>query len=597
MKDKLQNILHDLMYWIKNNVSTVTMIMMFGLVGVLLTVAHFLPAEGPASAEMPYTQFKTDMENKKVDTILYGNDAYMTVTLSDGTTYTTDYPAYADFRKEMLENGITLKIKEEKYHVDIISVLGMIGSGAFLLFFGYLMYRMVKEMVGTTGFTERELVQTSNVKFDDIIGLDEIKDDVQYAVHMIQHPEDGQTFGVSPCKGILFDGDPGCGKTLIAKAIAGEAGVPFISVSGSSFINKYVGVGASHVRKVFELARKKAPCVVFIDEIDAVAGQRGKSSCGEYDQTVNALLTEMDGFGGRDGVLVIAATNRADMLDEAVVRPGRFDRKITIRKPKDWKIRRDMFNHYLSGKPLAEDVDIECISKQTADYSGADIRNACNEAGSIAMQRGLKYITMDCLEEAVDKKVFSGNRVKNSEERSHDKEIVAYHEAGHAVVTYLLGLPIARASIIGTTSGVGGAVFREDTDSQFMTKQSIEDFVKIAYGGRASEEIKYGANNITTGASNDITQATNMLANAVSRYGFYSQYGLLDANMLQRAGLGNEKESLKLIKDKSAELYQMTVDLLSANYDKVTDLAEALLKQETMTGDQVKEVLENKKAA
>lgn len=581
--------------WMKNNKSVVVLITMFSLLFGLLFVGKLLP-EGEPTEVTPYVTFIENLEDGTVKEIEYSySNENMTVTLDDGTTYDTAFPGSENFRKEMLEAGVELSIADAEGSINIISLIGNVITWGIMGVFLIYMFKMMKDQMGTADFSEKSLVQTSTVKFEDVIGQDEIVEDVKFAVNILKNPEIGSEFGAKPPKGILFEGGPGCGKTMIAKAVAGEAGVPFISVSGASFVEKYVGVGASRVRTAFKVARKNAPCVLFIDEIDAVGMARGTGGTSERDQTINAMLTEMDGFTGREGILVIAATNRADMLDEALVRSGRFDRKITISKPKNWNVRADLFKHYLEGKKLAEDVNIECIAKQTAGYSGADIASVCNEACNIALQRGLKFITMDCLEEAVDKKVFGGNRVKSKEERNHDKEIVAFHEAGHAVVTYLLGKPIARASIIGTTSGVGGAVFREDEDSQFMTKRSAEDFVKIAYGGRASEEIKFGEGNITTGASNDITQATKVLTSAIVRYGFYTEKaGMLDVSVLKDCGLSSgETEALKLVQSESSRLYEETKAMLFENYGMVKVLAEALLEQETMSGNEVCELLNN----
>lgn len=580
--------------WIKEHkkiaIIGTLLITLFIIIGF---VADYVIKQSRLPEIVPYETFEQDLADGHIVSIDYGSSEYMTVVVDNDKVYRTQYPAYDDFRKDMLESGVELHIVANDT-ATLGSIISVIINIAFYGLMILIFAPMVKEMVGKGSFSEKNLMQTSSVRFDDIIGLDEIRADVEFAADMLKNPGQGSALGAASCRGILFDGDPGCGKTLIAKAIAGEAGVPFISVSGSSFIEKYVGVGAQRVRKVFDLARKKAPCVVFIDEIDAVAGKRGQDA-GEHDQTVNALLTEMDGFSGRDGVLVIAATNRADMLDDAVVRAGRFDRKITIRKPKDWTVRKQMFEHYLKDKPIADDVDMDCIAKQTANYSGADISTACNEAATIALQRGLSYITMDCLEEAVDRKIFGGSRTRNALERNHDKEIIAYHEAGHAVATFLLGQPIARISIIGNTSGVGGAVFREDDDSCFISKKQLEDTVKIAYAGRASEEIKFGADNITTGASNDITQATVYLTSAVNRYGFYGNCGLLDADVLNK--IGCKPQTIDVIKDKSEEFYMQTVNMIRENYDKVEKLAQVLMERETMTGAEAVAILSDKIAA
>lgn len=575
--------------WLKVNFSTKVLIIMFGFVGILSVISLF--SSKLNKDFRTYQEFMADFNTENINEITYsGASEKMTITLKDGSSYETFNPGYEDFRKDMLEAGITLSFSKNTNWVDYA---GSVLSIAIMIPFAVYFVKLIKEQMDTE-FDEKHLLQTSDVKFADVIGQNEIRNDIMFYADLLKNPEKGIELGAIAPKGILFEGGPGCGKTMIAKAVAGEAGVPFISVSGASFIEKYVGVGAQRVRKVFEVARENAPCVVFIDEIDAVGMQRNGNSCSEYSQTVNALLTEMDGFSSESGILVIAATNRADMLDEALVRAGRFDRTITIAKPKDYKVRKKLLEHYLADKKLAEDVDLECLAKQIAGYTGADIKAVCNEASTIALQKKLHCINMECLEEAVDKKVFGGNRVKNSKERNKDKKIVAYHEAGHAVITWLCKEPIARASIIGTTSGVGGAVFREDKESQFMTRNDVENFVKICYGGRASEAIKFGKENITTGAASDIQQATKMLTNAVSRYGLYSdEYGMLDVATLKELGLASgEKDALQVLKETSDRLYKETFTMLSEHYELVTVLAEKLLEVGTMSGDDVEALLQ-----
>lgn len=296
----------------------------------------------------------------------------------------------------------------------------------------------------------------------------------------------------------------------------------------------------------------------------------------------------MDGFTGRDGVFIIAATNRADKLDSALTRAGRFDRQIVVNKPRDWKVRVKLFEFYLKQFSVTDDIDIETLAKQVSGFTGADIAAICNEASIIAVMHKRPYIDMDCLEEAIDKKVFKGNRAKE-EHFKEDKKIVAYHEAGHAVMHYLLGEPMSRASIIGTTSGVGGVVFGEDSDTQFLTKEYYENRVKICYAGRASEQIKF--NSVTQGASSDITQATGILEEFVSRLGFDEEFGLLDMNVLAERQIIDRSNAFELMQKKSKELYTETVDLLTKNYNLVEKLAQALLESETLSGKEIEDIL------
>ena len=299
----------------------------------------------------------------------------------------------------------------------------------------------------------------------------------------------------------------------------------------------------------------------------------------------------MDGFTEREGIFVLAATNHPDKLDSALKRAGRFDRQIAINPPRDWTVRKQLFDYYLKDKKVLDDVDLDTLSKTVSGFTGADIEMVCNEAGIIAISNKKEYIDNDCLIEAVDKKVFNGNKSKKASFEK-DREVVAYHEAGHAVMTWLRHQPISRASIQATTSGVGGAVFGADNDSQFTTKQDMIDRVMIAQAGRASESIKYSDDLVTTGASNDITQLTETLTMYICRVGFDDNVGLVDINALAEVGIIDKKDLADRIKNMSNELYQDTVTLLKENYDKVEKLATKLLEVETMSGNEIVELLE-----
>lgn len=559
--------------------------------------------------KVDYTDFLEDIENGKVDTVYYStSDEWMTYTLLNDDTKDmskeerenyiykskdkrrVQYPAYDTFRKDMLEKDVHLVLNRNS--ASAIEVLSMIISLAVPIIWVVLIMKMMK---GTMkGVDAKDIIQTSDVKFSDVIGQDEILDDVKFITELLKNRELGEEIGTKVPKGILLSGEPGTGKTLIAKAIAGEAGVPFIYVNSSSLIEMFVGLGAKRVRETFKIARENAPCIVFFDEIDSIGIKRDtRGSNTENEQTINALLQEMDGFTGRDGVFIIAATNRADKLDSALTRAGRFDRQIVVNKPRDWKVRVKLFEFYLKQFSVADDIDIEPLAKQVSGFTGADIAAICNEASIIAVMHKKPYIDMACMEEAIDKKVFKGNRAKE-EHFKEDKKIVAYHEAGHAVMHYLLGEPMSRASIIGTTSGVEGVVFGEDSDTQFLTKEYYENRVKICYAGRASEQIKF--NSITQGASSDITQATGILEEYVSRLGFDEEFGLLDMNVLAEKQIIDKSNAFELMQKKSKELYTETVELLIKNYDLVERLAQALLESETLSGKEIEEVLHDANA-
>lgn len=554
--------------------------------------------------EIEYTEFVQMCKDGKVDTVYYSKSKeYMTITLFNKETKKMSkkeredykykakdtrkvlYPGYDEFRKDMLSYGVNLSIVTSSSAEEIVSALI---SLAIPIIWILLLWRLMQTQ--SKPFDKKLIIQTSDVRFDSVIGQDEVIEDIEFIVKLIKDPSISDKIGVRVPKGVLLTGPPGTGKTLIAKAIAGEAGVPFISVSGSDFKEIYVGNGAKKVRELFKIARESAPCILFIDEIDSVGAKRDSNkSNSEDDQTINALLKEMDGFSGRDGIFILAATNYPDHLDDALIRAGRFDRRITINAPRDWQVRKELFKHYLSDYKLSDDVDIDTLSKTVSGFTGADIAMICNEAGIIAMMKDMEYVDQNCLEEAIDKKIFHGNRSK-TEAFKKDKEIVAYHESGHAVMTYLLGQPIARASIIGTTSGVGGAVFRQDTDSCFMTDKEMREHIMIAYAGRASEEIKFEI--VTTGAANDISQATEAIMSYIERYGFNKEFGLLDMRIMANQRIIDNAELTNRMSEMSNELYKETWSTLKENYELVEVLAQKLLECETLSGPDIKSLLD-----
>lgn len=531
--------------------------------------------------ELSYVEFQKKAEDNLVELIEYSpNKDSMTVTLTDGSVYKTAYPDYEEFRKDMLDGGLTI---EKKGGLPKDSIFTLLEVGIAILYF-YLIVFMTK---GMGNIKERDILQESDVKFDQVIGLDEIMDDISLYVSMIKKPDIGDEIGAKMPKGVLLAGEPGTGKTLIAKAIAGEAEVPFISVSGSEFVELYKGVGAKRVRKVFKIARRNAPCVVFIDEIDAIGGKRDDDADSEDTQTINQLLKEMDGFDDLEGVFILAATNCPDNLDDALRRSGRFDRQVNIMPPRDWKVRKQLLDLYLKDYKVSEDLNTELIARTIAGFTGADIAMICNEASLVAISKGMTTIDRACIEEAIDKKIFNGNRAK-SEQFARDREIVTYHEAGHAVMKYLLGQPISRASIVGTTSGVGGAVFGEDKDGLLRTSKDIRDNILVYYAGRASEKIKFG--DVSTGAVDDISKATEQIISYISKYGFDEEVGAVDLKQLYSHDVEVDKFSSRVMEmGKSYE--KQAEDELSKNYDLVERLAQALSENEIMTGSEIEKLL------
>ena len=558
--------------------------------------------------EIEYPEFLKLVNEDKVDVIYYNmqdedmivclyNDETKGMNLEDREKYTyenkdkriTAYPGTdCNFREKMLIKGVRLRLITQTG--DILGTITSLFSLALFIYIGVFMLTFIKQQ--SRGLDKSSIIQTSKTSFKDIIGHEEIMEDIEFITDLIKDPTKGDKVGAKIPKGLLLEGPPGCGKTLIARSMAGEAGVPFLYQNASNFIELYVGMGAKRVRELFKFAKKNAPCILFIDEIDAIGKPREHSkNTSENDQTINQLLTEMDGFTGREGVFIIAATNRADSLDSAILRSGRFDRRIVVNPPKDWMVRKELFEHYLAKYKYDKNIDIENLSKQISGFTGADIEMICNEASIRAVMADLPEITANCIEEAIDVKVFKGNRSKKKAQ-IEDRRIVAYHEAGHAVMSYLLDEPIARASIQSTISGIGGAVFHADKDTLFRTKKDYENKIKIAYAGRASEEIKF--EDVTTGASNDITQATQILMEYVESLGFDDEFGLLDIKELGNYHLVEGDIITKKMSEYSTKWYKECLDILKENYDKVECLATKLLEEESLSGDEIYKLFGNK---
>ena len=575
---------------------------------IIYTWKGYIHAQQDKIERLSYNQFIELVQDDKVDRVDYSEyNEWMTVYLYNDETKDMNleerlnYKNYGikdkrlvqyysgdNFRKELLKHDVLLTLAPKNSSV-LENILNIV-SVFFPVFWIIIILSLLRSTMKLGDIDKKELIQTSDVRFNDIIGHDEILDDIKFITDLIQNPEKGESVGAKVPKGILLSGDPGCGKTLIAKAIAGEANVPFIYQNASSFIDRFVGVGAKHVRDLFKIAKEYAPCVIFIDEIDAIGMDREHNKgTSENDQTIDALLQAMDGFDGRDGIFVIAATNRPEILDKALTRAGRFDRQIIVSKPRNWKVRKELFEHYLANFTIADNINIDSISKQVAGFTGADIAAICNEASIIAIMNNKDAIDHDCIEEAIDKKIFKGNRSKK-EQFFEDKKIVAYHEAGHTVMSYLLGEPIARASIQSTVSGVGGVVFNEDKESVFQTDEDFKNQVLICFAGRASEEIKFKT--VTTGASNDISQATSIMLQYIERFGFDKDFGMLDIGVLSKEHLVNSEEITNKLSIMSKDLYNKCKELLENNYQFVENLAIKLLDVETLSGEEIYKLFE-----
>ena len=432
----------------------------------------------------------------------------------------------------------------------------------------------------TAGIPEKK------VTFNEVQGIDELKPDLFRLVDALEHPLKYKKLGARPTKGLILYGPPGTGKTLIAKAISGEAGVPFFSASGSDFIEKYVGVGASRIRELFNKARKASPCIVFIDEIDAIGGNRGESNNSERDQTINALLTELDGFVGTEGILTICATNRLDILDAALTRPGRFDLKIAVNLP-DRQARYQILKLHSSGKQLSEEVDIDALAKKTNGFSGAELENLLNESALIAAAKDKDSITNVDIEDAFFKIIMNGHKKERVQDDKYAK-LVAYHESGHTLTTKLLTNDgVSTVTIVQSTSGAGGVTFRSPEDIPLKSKKYLKNLIKVMYAGRAAEELLLGSSeDITTGASQDIKQATEIIREYIGIYGMGNQ-GMID--MVQ---LTNQFDIIEEASSLANGLYRETVEFLNKNRILLDSLAQALLEKETLDEAEIDAVIE-----
>jgi cell division protease FtsH len=444
------------------------------------------------------------------------------------------------------------------------------------------------------------------VTFDDVAGIEEVKEELVEIVDFLKHPKRYMELGARIPKGVLLSGHPGTGKTLLAKAVAGEAGVPFFSISGSDFVEMFVGVGASRVRDLFEQAKKNSPCIVFIDEIDAVGRQRGAGYGGGHDereQTLNQLLVEMDGFGANEGIIIMAATNRPDVLDPALLRPGRFDRQIVLDRP-DLKGRLAIFKVHAKGKPLDTDVDLEVLAKRTPGFTGADIANLMNESALLAARRRKKKISHEDLEDAIDRVMAGGPEKKSRVMSEKERKVTAWHEAGHAVVGHMLAHmdPLHKITIIPRGRALGYTMFLPVEDRYNITKSELQDRMAMALGGRAAEEITFGE--ITSGAHDDIERTTGMARRMVTEWGMSEKLGPLTFGTKQEevflgrdiARHRNYSEDVAALIDEEVrafvhDAHERAKSILIEHQAALDKLSEMLLEKETLDGKELEELL------
>lgn len=561
------------------------MLMVLMAVGIFNGKAIIQKFKNNTPKEVKYEEFLKMTNKKNVKKIVWSEkkDAF---TFYDKAKkpYSTENPKYEDFKKDMLEKGIEVKeiggLSNYETPIMIIVQLAMYG-----VFFGLL---FKTSGIGAGLSDRKEKDAKSDVKLSDVAGLEEVKEDLMTVVDFLKNPDEYKEAGAEIPKGVLLYGPPGTGKTLLAKAVAGEAGVKFKAVSGSDFDEKYVGVGASKMRKLFDDAKNNAPCIIFIDEIDSMGGRR-HSKQNSYDrQTLNTLLSEMDGFDGSGGVVVIAATNRIEDLDPALTRPGRFDNHFAVSLPATAKERKIIINLYAGNKKFADDVDMESFAKETMGSSPATIKTVLNEAAIIATRKNKGIITREILDEAWMKQLMEGHLKKNGEK--DNVELVAWHEAGHALAGLLMGQDLTKASIIPSTSGAGGATFITPRKLGLFTVKELREQVVMLYSGRNAEAVLAEKNGedlgITTGASNDIEKATGIIKKMITEYGMNENFGLLNLEELEIKPDVIAKEAVNLSKELCSESYKLMMD----NADTLKKIAEALIEKETLTGEEIRKI-------
>lgn len=597
---------------LKNGIKTLAVWMIIGVIviGLLSTIMD------NSDKKMSYSELITSMENGSVTKIEIQSDGTRAYVELKGETLAKevnipDLRTFMNYAQESLKSGtFELSERSQSIFITIISLLTPFGIVIILLLFWFLIMNTGSQSGNKTMSFGKSKARMSNgaektkITFDDVAGVDEEKEELEEIVEFLKTPKKFTDMGARIPKGVLLVGPPGTGKTLLAKAVAGEAGVPFFIISGSEFVEMFVGVGASRVRDLFDQAKKNAPCIIFIDEIDAVGRQRGAGLGGGHDereQTLNQLLVEMDGFGSNEGVIVLAATNRPDVLDKALLRPGRFDRQIVVSAP-DVKAREQILEVHSRKKKIAEDVDLKTVAKNTSGFAGADLENVLNEAALLAARRNLDEIRMQEIEDAMVK-VTMGPEKKTKVRSEKENKLVAYHEAGHAVVSKFLPTQdtVHQISIVPRGMAGGYTMYRPTEDKSFMSKTEMEENIISLLGGRVAEKLIL--DDISTGASNDIERATAIARAMVTKYGMSDKIGTITLGSDQNeVFLGRDIAQAKEYSEETAAIvdkeikkiidhaYAEALRILNTNIDKLHRVAGVLLEKEKIDGEEFEEI-------